>query len=170
MGALLTSHRTVRVCVCRRVGGYHPLTFTSPSAAPLPLSPKTRSQTPTTSIPLLLLCLGEEGVYLHVRRCPSHNERQRMCVMLGETEFMNLGACVCVSKRDRGIKVWWVFFCLYPGGEREIHRRQLCRGICSKRLYGSLGNRARMREWAREGGREWARDFECVCVYHIVGK
>lgn len=47
---------------------------------------------------------------------------------------------------------------MYPGGEREIHRRQLRLGICSKRLYGSLGNRARIRE--SEGGRELRRELE----------
>lgn len=36
------------------------------------------------------------------------------------------------------------FVCILE--EREIHRRQLRLDICSKRLYGSLGNRARMRE------------------------
>lgn len=56
--------------------------------------------------------------------------------------------CGCVSVCEREIEVrksdGFSFVCILE--EREIHRRQLCRGICSKRLCGSLGNRARMRE------------------------
>ena len=60
------------------------------------------------------------------------------------------------------------FVCILE--EREIHRRQLRLDICSKRLYGSLGNRARMREsergsWrARERERERETVYVCVCV------
>lgn len=55
---------------------------------------------------------------------------------------------VCVSVCGGEIEVLksdgFSFVCILE--EREIHRRQLRLGICSKRLYGSLGNRARMRE------------------------
>jgi len=65
-----------------------------------------------------------------------------MCVRFAKEESTNVGVCegeIEIQKSDG-----FSFVCILE--EREIHRRQLRLGICSKRLCGSLGNRARMRE------------------------
>lgn len=83
-----------------------------------------------------------------------------MCEGIGGRQ--NLRMCVCVRNRGLQSLEGFSFVCILE--EREIHRRQLRLGICSKRLYGSLGNRARMRESERGSWRERERERLCVCV------